>query len=154
MEKFQYCRHCGAYIPVSRQKFCPGDECRLEYRQQQQSKPEIRYVALLRTLEEERVDKADLLWHPEFYFSLIADNICTYCTGPLSQSGIALDRIINKLGHRCWNVTACCSMCNKIKSGDDGLSWDEMLELRDGLTRVSQHRLDAREDKLRIRRSM
>ena len=145
MSNEAYCQQCGAwYDRVRNIKFC-CEECRQEYRQQQQSKPEIRYVALLHTLEEERVDKSDLLWHPEFYFSLIAENICTYCTGPLSQSGIALDRIINKLGHRCWNVTACCSMCNKIKSGNDGLSFEEMLELREGLTRISLHRLDARQ---------
>jgi hypothetical protein len=143
-EEFAYCRACGSYIEVGRKKFC-CDECRSEYRQQQQGKPEIRYVALLRILEQERVNKSDLLWHPEFYFSLIADNTCTYCTGPLSRSGIALDRIINKLGHRCWNVTACCSMCNKIKSGNDGLLFEEMLELREGLSRISLHRLDTRQ---------
>jgi uncharacterized Zn-finger protein len=125
---FASCRNCGAHIEVSRQKFC-GDGCREEFKKTLAGTPEARHKVLLRVLEAECVPPSDMLYHPEFYFSLIVDNKCTYCDGPLSQTGHGLDRIKNPKGHRCFNVLAACGWCNKIK-GDDVLSFEEMIILR------------------------
>jgi hypothetical protein len=136
---FAYCRNCGAYIKVSRLKFC-GDGCREEYKRTMAGTPESRHKVLLRVLEAEGIpDQHEMLYHFEFYAALIADNTCTYCSGPLSKTGHGLDRIVNSKGHRATNVLAACGWCNKIK-GDDVLSTDEMFSLRDGLIRITAHR--------------
>jgi hypothetical protein len=108
-------------------KFC-SDECRDKRRSEGQN-PQSRHYTLIRTLESERVPYLDLLWKFDFYVELIAGG-CTYCNGPLGQSGHGLDKIINSLGHRCWNVTAACPVCNRIKSDskEDGFSFNEMAE--------------------------
>jgi hypothetical protein len=123
-----------------RKKFC-SDECREEWKISSNGSVHARHASLIRALEKERVPQTDKLWSEDFYEALISDG-CQYCTGSLSPSGIALDRIINSLGHRCWNVIACCSTCNGIKG--DILTFEEMVLLRDGLVAI-QARRQARE---------
>lgn len=41
---------------------------------------------------------------------------CTYCSGPLAEMGVGLDRIDNSIGYMKSNVVSCCRNCNVIRS--------------------------------------
>lgn len=144
MSDFQYCKACGSYMPIGRLKFCT-DACRDSHKTLRTGALHARHTVLIRLLQKERVPKTDKLYSEDFYEQLILGG-CIYCEGPLSPSGHGLDRIINSLGHRCWNVVACCSFCNGIKS--DQLSFEEMLLLRDGLIAIRELRETPRPKKL------
>lgn len=60
----------------------------------------------------------------EEYAKLIALP-CAYCDGPLSETGVALDRKDSALGYESFNVVQCCTECNVAKS--DHFSYDEMM---------------------------
>jgi hypothetical protein len=132
------CRECNASFKTSTSAVYCGSDCREQRRLANQSTPEARHVILLRTLQRERVPRLDLLWSFEFYAALIADGSCAFCDGRLSPSGHALDRIVNSMGHRCYNVAACCSDCNEWKGANT--TFEEMLLLRPGLIAVRKKR--------------
>jgi len=126
-ERERFCIECDCRLPENsgRSRVC-SDECR-DIRKRRNT-VEQRHMGLRRLLYREHVPFSDSLWHVEFFRSLLADETCAYCRGPLSPSGIALDRIVTALGHRCFNVVACCSDCNQIKS-DDRFSFEEMSQV-------------------------
>ena len=107
-------------------------------------------------LDKEHVDYSDKLWKQDFYFELIAEGECQYCFNPLSKTGHALDRIVNSLGHRCWNVVPSCGMCNSIKGGEDGLTFAEMMILSKSgaLTEISNLRADQKEYQQEVRETV
>src|SRR5258705_420590 len=111
-----------------RKKIC-FEECQENKKQKLLPSPQARHRNLLRILEQERVPKTDLLWSENFYSALLDFNgfTCLTCQQPLSKSGHGLDRIVNRLGHRCFNVVPACSVCNRIKSDskEDGFSFEE-----------------------------
>lgn len=47
--------------------------------------------------------------------SILDDSCCYYCSGPLSETGFALDRVDNSLGYVPDNVVPCCPKCNMDK---------------------------------------
>ena len=49
------------------------------------------------------------------YIKLLSANICKYCGGPLSETGINLDRIDNRWGYTLKNVYPCCGNCNALR---------------------------------------
>lgn len=51
----------------------------------------------------------------EQYVSLRTSDLCHYCRGPMTQSGIGLDRCENELGYAIDNVVPCCKECNLVK---------------------------------------
>ena len=118
------CRACGGW---TKKIFC-CEECKLEFQTAKLGTPESRHVCLLRVLDEERVPAVDPLRNLDFYAEIIASGLCTYCNLPLAKSGHALDKIINTLGHRAFNVCPCCPTCNRIKS-DDEFSFKEMTTI-------------------------
>lgn len=119
----KFCRNCGAW---SEKIFCCV-ECKEEFQAAKLSTPERRHAVLVRSLHEEKVPHTDMLWNLDFYSALIGSGECTYCRGPLAKSGHGLDKILNSLGHRGFNVCSCCSLCNRIKSDDD-FSFEEMAQ--------------------------
>jgi hypothetical protein len=122
------CLECGrVFETTTKTTVCDG-QCRTARKNARLRSVEARHSALLRVLASERVPRTDKLYSERFYEALIHEGICIYCHCPLSPTGIALDRIVNPLGHRSWNVVACCSYCNSIK-GDDEYTFQEMSEV-------------------------
>lgn len=62
----------------------------------------------------------------KMYESLMAQP-CYYCQGPLPETCVGLDRIINTRGYHKYNVVPCCKMCNHIKR--DFFNKDQMKEI-------------------------
>ena len=79
------------------------------------------------------------MWSFHFYESLIHEASCHYCLGPLSETGGGLDRIVNSVGHTCYNVVPCCRQCNRIKGHD--ISYKEMLILAPALRKIRIERI-------------
>jgi len=52
----------------------------------------------------------------EEYLTLIKENVCEYCKGPLPETGGGVDRKDNSQGYHLWNLVPCCSRCNDMKS--------------------------------------
>lgn len=50
------------------------------------------------------------------YRTLLAENRCHYCDGPLGETGVGLDRTENERYYSIENVVPCCGRCNRIKS--------------------------------------
>ena len=97
-----------------------------------------RHKVLRRVLKKDGVPHTDSLWNFNFYCELIKDLKCHYCLGPLSETGGALDRIINSLKHTCDNVVPCCRRCNRIKGND--VSYEEMMILAPALREIDAKR--------------
>lgn len=57
------------------------------------------------------------------YASLIGQNICSYCGGPLAPKGLGLDRQDHRKGYEPDNVVACCFPCNWKKGHLEGLGF-------------------------------
>ena len=74
-----------------------------------------------------RAKKRELSWELALdqWISLVIDNVCHYCNGQMSQTGVGLDRKDNNIGYVMGNVIPCCCACNRIKSMY--LSYEEML---------------------------
>jgi|HubBroStandDraft_6_1064221.scaffolds.fasta_scaffold1037300_1 hypothetical protein len=148
METFRWCTQCGrGFEPAGTTSKTCSVECRYERILERQGTPEFRHAQLVRRLEREKVPSTDLLYRFGFYASLIEANSCTYCEGPLSPTGHALDRIVNSKGHRCFNVVPCCARCNSIKGDDDNLTFEEMLILRPALIEIRIRRGSTRRNK-------
>ncbi len=118
----------AAFESGTAQKTC-SDEC-ADVRSSQGQSPHSRYAIVLRLLDAENAPADDALRSENFYFEIIAGP-CTYCAGPLGKSGHCLDRIIDRLGHRGFNVCSACPTCNRLKSGpgkyrDGGFTFEEM----------------------------
>ena len=138
MEKFQYCRHCGGYMLVSRKKFCDED-CRQEYRKFRAGAPEAKFTVLKRVLESEKIYPRDdkMIHSLDFYSALLAWG-CIYCSAPLEGfTGHCLDRQNGGL-HNSWNVVPCCPLCNETKS--DNYSFEEFILLVPGLVEIRRRR--------------
>ena len=139
----RYCRNpnCGGFLPddAGRNKYCTP-ACREETRKLAQGSLQTRHQKLIRILEAERTPSTDPLYSFEFYAALLADNRCTYCDGPLSPTGIGLDRVDSDLPHIASNVVPCDQLCNGVKSGVKGLTYAEMLLIRPGLIEISKLR--------------
>ena len=60
----------------------------------------------------------------DFYIKLISQS-CFYCNGPISLTGIGLDRRNSRKGYEPFNVVPCCYRCNLMKNSE--LTVDEML---------------------------
>lgn len=60
----------------------------------------------------------NLPWTIQFeaYVSLISSNKCHYCSGPLPETKVGLDRLDNYKGYHLDNVVPCCRYCNQMKS--------------------------------------
>lgn len=76
----------------------------------------------------------------EEYNTLRTSVACTYCRGPLAESGVGLDRKDSSLGYVRDNVVPCCGMCNKIKNNH--LNFSEMLLLAPVLKQIRLERLE------------
>lgn len=51
---------------------------------------------------------------------------CYYCSGPIPETGIALDRIDNAKEYQTGNVVSCCFVCNTAKM--NYFTFDEMIK--------------------------
>ena len=71
-------------------------------------------------------------------FRVLLSNPCHYCAGPLSPTGIGLDRKDNALGYHVNNVVPCCGDCNATR----GIIWSyaEMLVLGKVVARLKAER--------------
>lgn len=71
-------------------------------------------------------------------FFSFAKEPCHYCGKPPDR--VRLDRINNKLGYMKFNLTSCCSLCNKLKHT---LDQDIFLE---HIFKISEHQHRKRKD--------
>jgi hypothetical protein len=146
VEGLKWCE-CGAsFKPVGSTKTC-SEECRAERKRASNGSVHARHACLVRQLEKERIPRTDKLWSANFYEGLIEGNECSWCSGPLSRSGHALDRIDPDKGHLATNVLTACGLCNRIHSGPDkngnaeqALTFEEMKILRPGLVQIRNRR--------------
>lgn len=61
------------------------------------------------------------------FSSLIKDNSCYYCKGPIQGTGGGLDRLDSSIGYTTYNVVPCCLPCNVVKN--NLLTADEMTSV-------------------------
>lgn len=59
-------------------------------------------------------------------FTYLRSRPCTYCEGPLPESGAGLDRVDSALGYIRANSIPCCAICNHLKHSN--LNFDEMTD--------------------------
>lgn len=98
-----------------------------------------RHMKLKRALRKDRTPATDLLWSKNFYFELIKDLVCHYCSQPIKGGGHILDRLDNNSIHSCNNVVLCCWDCNELKSNK--FSYDEMMRIAPVLKQIFCARL-------------
>ena len=84
-------------------------------------------------------NNADWWSIPEDDYYFLVSQPCHYCSGPLSPSGVGLDRKDNSIGYTMANVVPCCRQCNIIKN--DFLSYSEMLLLVPALKQIREERM-------------
>jgi hypothetical protein len=140
--QFKWCSQCHAsFDPAgSNTKTC-SEECKQDRIKERQSSPEARHTILKRILEAERAPRTDKLWSLNFYSGLIQGNECTWCSGPLSRTGHAIDRLDSTKPHSVINLAGiACQRCNRVHSGPDkngntenAFSFEEMKLLRPAL---------------------
>lgn len=51
-------------------------------------------------------------------YSILISKPCHYCSGPLCETGVGLDRLDSSGGYDHGNVAPCCRQCNQIKGGN------------------------------------
>jgi hypothetical protein len=59
-------------------------------------------------------------------FTYLRSKPCTYCDGPLPESGAGIDRVDSALGYVRGNTIPSCAICNHLKHSN--LSFDEMTD--------------------------
>jgi hypothetical protein len=93
---------------------------RPEYWRRQLRTPSARFSLGVKTAK-----KRGLVWEitRDQYDKIVAGG-CAYCSGPLPEAGIGLDRIDSSRGYSTDNVAPCCTACNVAKS--DRFSFSEM----------------------------
>ncbi len=92
-------------------KACSGDIARTPKMRMSQARARAknREVPWLMTLEE---------------FEPFLSKPCTYCNGPLPETGSGLDRVDETIGYRKDNVVPSCALCNHLKHSN--LTFNEM----------------------------
>jgi hypothetical protein len=67
----------------------------------------------------------------EQYSSIVSENKCLYCGGPLPYRGSGIDRKHFEIGYVIGNCVPCCSRCNDLKGRLEtcGFSYDRVLQL-------------------------
>lgn len=60
-------------------------------------------------------------------FAALTSRPCTYCGGPLPETGSGLDRLDNKRGYEPDNVVPCCTICNRVRN--DVFTHEEMAQV-------------------------
>jgi hypothetical protein len=135
----KYCLQCAMPFDSLRARIC-SDECRDDRKRERDKSPNTKFTILKRILEAEKIYPRDdrLIYSLNFYAALLAWDECQWCSGPLPQAGISLDRVDNAIGHYSWNVIPACGFCNQIRS--DALTFDQMVLLRDGLVEIRRRR--------------
>lgn len=68
------------------------------------------------TTSKNKIKKRNIVWEltKEQFFD-IRKGECNYCSGPLPETSIGLDRIIPEIGYIVGNVVPCCRNCNMLK---------------------------------------
>jgi hypothetical protein len=129
MERIEkWCTQCGGSF-TGQGKTCDS-ECRQERINERQTSIAARFVVLQRTLRDEKIYwRDDRLIHSERFYAALLEFGCTYCGVSLEGfKGHCLDRIDNQKKHTSNNVTACCPLCNRVKSSDEsGFTFTEMF---------------------------
>ncbi len=58
----------------------------------------------------------EISWEITFEeFLVFLSKKCTYCKGPLGETGSSLDRIDTSKGYAIGNVVPCCPVCNYVR---------------------------------------